>query len=126
MTTEASQVNYPALVKIDLATSNLEKMAEFVTQVMCIPLASQMISGYPHYVGELGNVTLVLAPSEAAGMTPGTPGVHQIHLRVRHIAAVVERARAMGCTVSAPSALSACIYDPDEHPWMVFEDANAK
>ena len=113
-----------SLKKIDLATKDPRRSAEFYTNVFQIEFKETSISGSDHFSGEIGEIELYLCPRHQAGTGQDADGVHQFHIETTlNIQQMINEAKDLNCETDGftdeASTTQCCIWDPDGNPWII-------
>ena len=118
----AADMNSARLTKIDIATANMEAMVKFYTEVFGLTFAEAVFDQHKHYHCKLGELEFGLAPNEPAQVSAKAEGVHQFHLRLANLDALITRAKKFGIAATANHG-EVFLCDPDGHPWMMSSDS---
>ena len=118
------------LKKIDLATKDPRRSAEFYKSVFQIQFKEISVSGSDHFSGEMGGIEFYLCPRHQAGAGEDAEGVHQFHVETRlNIQQMIDEARGLNCEIDGLTGETptnqCCIWDPDGNPWIISNPQSA-
>ncbi|MBC8311764.1 MAG: VOC family protein [Candidatus Marinimicrobia bacterium] len=119
-----TSVNILNFEKIDLASKNPGKLAQFYNQVFGVVFKEITYFNLVHYSGIIGGIELFLCPLEPAGVSRDAEGIQQFHIEVDgNLESMISTANKLGYTVEKAdfdnNREQACFRDPDGNPWIV-------
>ena len=86
--------------KIDLASKNPGKLAQFYNQVFGVEFKEINYFDLVHYTGDIGGIELFLCPHEPAGVSEDAERIQQFHIEVDgNLTSMIDAAHKLGYTV---------------------------